>query len=610
VRIAALIAILTLALGLRLAYLNQVVALPFFDHPIGESAEHLKSAARIAGGELIPTRPFFYASVFYPYFLAAVLGLPGGSLALVALLQILAGVLLVFLIARLGERVFGPAAGLVAAGLAALYGPLAFLEADILGIVWGLVFLVAALLGCLSWSASARSPRRGIPMRLLGAGLALGLAATERLNLVALVPLIAIWCATRTPRRLRAAGALLMGALLPLAAVGVLNHRAAGDWVPLATSRGVNLWIGNHPGADGTYAEPWAAEHPEFAARHTELEEASIAMAERLTGRTLTPEQASSYWAGRALDHARQHPLATLAVTARKVALLLNAAEIPNHLNYEFLRERAPALRALPIGFAVVLPLALLGWAVPLGGRRREARGLLLLTLLGIGASILPFFVTERYRAPMLPLVIVLAGAGVVCMGRWVIRREAASLRRLAWSGCAALALLLVSLAPLTRPLRSRDWWMFAQAYEARGDWKSAAGAYRAALAEEGDDGELLNNLAQAYRRMGRPDLAEAALRTAIRVAPGLALPHRNLGMLLIGRGALAEAAVELEASLRLEPDDPRTLGALAALSAERGDLAGAARRFARARAIAPGDASIARLERDYLGAGPEPRPR
>src|SRR5882672_10981834 len=68
------------AFALRLFYLNQIVALPPFDHPVGDSAIYLKRANEIASGSWLPTRPFFYGSMLYPYFLAGVLELSGDRL--------------------------------------------------------------------------------------------------------------------------------------------------------------------------------------------------------------------------------------------------------------------------------------------------------------------------------------------------------------------------------------------------------------------------------------------------------------------------------------------------------------------------------------------------
>lgn len=483
-----------------------------------------------------------------------------------------------------------------------------------MGSVWGLLGIATAMLLCVRWSE--RSPQTEVRWTgLLLAGLALGSAAAERPNLVLLLPAIAGWCVWRTfriasgagasrprlPALLRPAVAIGAGACLPLLLVTVLNFTASGEWIPLATSRGLNLYIGNHPGAVGTYDEPWAASAAEFNARHSELEDSSLLMASKLAGRTLTPEQASGLWTAKALDYIRSHPGQTAAVTARKAALLLNNAEVPNHLNFTFLRERAPALWLMPVGFGVVFALAVAGVGFLWAERRRRGDLVLLLLVAAVaGASVLPFFVTERYRAPLVPSLLVLAGAGAGAIAHRLRRPRSWTPRALRVLG-AATAAACFSIIPLSRPYLSRDYWMFAQAYAARGDLPAAAHAYEAAVQAGGDDGELLNNLGLTYRALGRRDRAEAALRRATRVAPALAYPHKNLGMLLISNAKPAEAMAELTAAARIEPDDAETQAAIGALYAERGDRTAAAAAFARSRRLAPGDARLARLIRHYL---------
>src|SRR6185503_8493011 len=124
----ALGAVLAVALVARLFYLQQFAALPIFDQPVGDSAAHLKRAAEIAQGHLLPSHPFYYCSIFYPYFLAVVLGVFHGSLLTVATLQVLAGVIVVALLAHSARMLFGIGVGLATGLLAALYGPSAFFE--------------------------------------------------------------------------------------------------------------------------------------------------------------------------------------------------------------------------------------------------------------------------------------------------------------------------------------------------------------------------------------------------------------------------------------------------------------------------------------------------
>src|SRR5262245_49289869 len=110
--------------------------LPFFDQPIGDSAIYLSRAREITGGQWLPVQPFFYGSVLYPYYLALLLGPMHGSILTVVFSQVLAGLLLVAALGLLTRRLFGITAGIASAFLTAFYGPLAFMEADVLGVVW------------------------------------------------------------------------------------------------------------------------------------------------------------------------------------------------------------------------------------------------------------------------------------------------------------------------------------------------------------------------------------------------------------------------------------------------------------------------------------------
>jgi len=601
----ALAAILALALAGRFLYLLQVAALPFFDQPVGDSAVHLRRAGEIARGMFLPAQPFYYCSIFYPYFLAVALALFRGSVFAVCAIQVLAGVALVGLLATLARRLYGSSAGLATGLLTALYGPFAFLEADVLGVVWGQLALVLAIMACVRWAdgdAPARAPRVGL---LVLAGLAFGLAGVERPNLLLVAVLAAAWCAARAGLRRALAPVLAVAAAtaLPVALVLALNVAGTGQWVPLTVSSGINLSLGYHAGADGTFEEPWERSATQFAARHTDPGEAMIARASQETGRAMTGQQASDYWRDKALEFIRTHPGEAAAITLRKAALMLNGIEVPNHLDYAFIRERAPALWLMPVGFGGVLVLAVVGFGAARERRRRADAWLLLLVAAGVFASVLPFTVADRYRAPMVPALLVAAGAGVVALVRLVRDpRERARPRTLAVLGAALLA-VLVSMVPLVRPLRGRDEWMFAQAWMARGNLPAAIAAYEAAVREEGRNGELLNNLAMAYRAAGDRARAEATLRRAIAADPGLSYPHKNLGMLLIVRGAPDSALAELYQAQRIEPDDAEAAAAIGALLAERGDRAAAAAAFARARALAPGDPRLRALIEHYSAA-------
>lgn len=678
-RRAHLLIVLLVALLLRVLYLNQVAALPFFDRPFGDSAVHLARDAEIRQGSFLPERPFFYGSPLYPYFLAAVLSLPRGGYYLVCFVQIVAGVLGIYLVSRAARRIFGRRAGGAAAVLGALYGPFAFLEADLLGAVWALLVLSAALAWMARfWSleqashrqeADTRAPRAVAARYLIGSGVALGFAASERPNLILLVPVIGAWAAWTAWRSVRtgsalgaatvaiaqrgssagasvteempegaaarsarseagregqtrthastlailSAGLLLTGALAGLAPVLLLDRAASGRWTFLNTSTGINLYIGNNPRAEGTFDEPWSGESPQFTAGNTNLETSSLAMASRLAGKDLSSEEASSFWTRKALEFIRAEPTAFIRVTLRKAALLWNSEEVSNHLTFAFLRKEVPALLAMPIGFGTLAPLAVVG--LVLGGldpRRRAGAALLALTSAGCALSVLPFFVADRYRAPMVPALLAAGGAGAAALVRVLLRRRAGLDGKLGAAAAAGLLLGALSHLPLIEPDMARGHALLAQAYRLKGDLPAARLEYESAVAASGADGVVLNNLAQVQRAMGMRAEAEEGFRRAIRAEPRLSYPHKNLAWLLLEREAVDEALEELRLAASLDPEDPEPPGALAELLAGMGDETEAAAAYTKARRLDPDDPRLARLAEKfpYLEAGRLTSPR
>ncbi len=614
-----LLAVLVLGLLARILYVGQVATLPFFQEPVGDSARYLLRAREILSGDLIGDRPFFYGGVLYPYLLAPILKASGGSLYPVALAQALAGCALALVLYALvlraaregGEASAGPI-GLAAAGIALLYGPLAFLEADLLATSWGLLGQMGA--AWLLLAARALPPGARAGLAWAGAGVCLGLSASERPNLVALLPVAAGWAAlfprgiarpggasgaiaaAATPRagtraRVAAAGLVLAGGASIVGLVSGINYAASGRWVLLTTSGGINFYIGNHEGARGSYDEPWSADQPAFTAEHTDLEESSVLMAGRLAGRRLDAVEASAFWLAEGLRFLREHPAEAARLYARKAALLFGAREIPNHLDFEFIRGLAPALWLMPLGFGLVAPLGLYALLSPSTRRLLDPPAAALLALLVAvpALTVLPFFVADRYRIAAVPPLIVLAAFGAVDLAGRLARpmeRRAATL--------ALACLVLLGLA-LSRPRaafdRSRDHWMLAQAYKKQGRHPEAATAYGRALEESPSNPALLNNLGVLLGMMGDERGAERRYREAIAADGTFTLPHRNLGLLLMRRGDPHAAFEHLaRAEEAAGGSDVEVARALAVVYVARGDREEALRRARRVLEQRPGD--------------------
>ena len=604
----------------RVLYLGEVSALPFFSDPVGDSARYLERARAILAGDLVGDRPFFYGGIFYPYMVAINLRLFGANLYPICLAQAMAGCLLALVLHRFTLAAAGPGISrettekiaLIAATICLFYGPFAFLESDLLMISWTLLLTMTAALLLLR----ARSVHTGGPgavARAAASGLCLGLAASERPNLIALVPALVLWVVWFWPgrNRLRAAAALTLGACLVVFSVAALNHAASGRWVMLTTSSGINFYIGNHPGARGTFDEPWSETDPDFTARHPDLEEASVTMASRLARRELDPVQASDFWFARGFDYVSTHSGETAALLLRKMLLFWNAAELPNHLNFSFMRASTRFLWLMPLSFGLVAPLALYGAVYP-GARKLidpSACALLAILVLVPMVTVLPFFVADRYRAPVVPPLIVAAAFGAAAV---LGRLSSAVTRRVACLHLLCLILAGVAMAvPLTRFDQSRDHWLLAQAYKKQGRLPEAVASYREALESSPDKAaaaQIHNNLGVALAQLGQTQEARWQYQQAMTLVPEASLAHRNLGLLMMldGPGASGEAASHLLVAEKADPEDLEVARALAALSLATGDHEGARQRALKVLAAVPDDPG-ARAVLSAAGEAPTP---
>src|SRR5262249_35607708 len=125
-------------------------------------------------------------------------------------------------------------------------------------------------------------------------------------------------------------------------------------------------------------------------------------------------------------DWMRHAPAAAVLLMLKKLVLFLRAEEIPTNINYNFVKEFLPFLSGT-ISFGVLFPLSVAGmiaiFLVP--ARRRDSRSLLLLLLVTVYAlSVVIFFVGDRYRLPIVPLLAIFAGYGLDFTLRTIRQRK------------------------------------------------------------------------------------------------------------------------------------------------------------------------------------------
>jgi tetratricopeptide (TPR) repeat protein len=544
----AYLVLFALALGVRLVYLAQAHSVPTLQVPLGDAHSYFEWSARIAAGEWWRGRVFYQAPL-YPYFLALVRLTGGVPIAHILVAQAILGSLACVLLALAGTRLLDRRTGLVAGFLLALYAPAIFYDGLIQKTVLDTV-LLSALLACLA--TAQQGPRPG---RWLGAGLLLGLFCLTRENALLLVPVLPAWLLWRfrdraLDQRLAWIGWSALGLVLALAPVTFRNYAIGHELVVTTYQLGPNLYMGNNPAAGGHYVplRP-GREDPAFEATD------AIELAEAARGKHLSMREVSDYWVGRALGFVRDDPWRWLALTGRKLLLLLNATEIMDVEEFETHARASFVLRALGwlLNFGTLLPLAAAGlWLTRREGERLRLLQVVLITLF---AGMLPFFVFGRYRFPLVPPLAVLAAAALVAVADGVRTRKFSTLAPAA--GLAAAAAVIAWL-----PLVSRT------------NQEAAASV----------------NEGAAAAKLGRFEDALALEDHAIRLAPGLVQAHYQRAATLARMGRVDEALREYERVLELDPANEIALVDLTRLATAQGrssDSEAAVRR-----AVASGAAS------------------
>lgn len=313
--------------------------------------------------------------------------------------------------------------------------------------------------------------------------------------------------------------AVLAAAALVIAPVTLRNRVVADEWVLVTDSGGLNFFLGNGPGAEGTFRIP--PEVPAATSAQT-LFRAFRDVAERAEGRRLTARDLDGYWFSRTLAHVRRHPLAWARLLLEKSWLFWNAREIPNTEDYTFVRRLNPVLGLPLIQFSAVAPLALLGTLLWLTrGRRGEA------LVAGINATfmaaLVAFFIVARYRVPALPGLII---AAVGCVRALARAARARSTKALALGAIALVATLpVVFTAKVPKPFDD-EWYKLGVAYHRQGRLTEAEHAYQQALRIEPDHLSAHKNRALLREALGDAAIARAEWQAVLRIARATSRPQ------------------------------------------------------------------------------------
>jgi Flp pilus assembly protein TadD/4-amino-4-deoxy-L-arabinose transferase-like glycosyltransferase len=539
--------VFAVALALRLTYLVDFREVPYFHHPVGDSLVYHARALAIVAGDWIGREAYFHSSPLYPYFLALVYKIFGVNFTALIVVQFVIGsvtCVLIYLLARRAAPRSTSAPALAGFGAAA-YRTLVFMDGEVLMETLVLFFSCASIL-LMTFLKPPGEDEEGTAWRgwrrflaAWGAGVLLGLAGLGRPNILVFAPFAAVWIVTGfrwsfSARGIPAAVLFALGCVLAVAPITLRNYAVSKDFVLVSSNAGVNFYIGNNETAEGIYALP-----PNSGLDNTRLYLSSREAAEAATGRSnMKPSEVSRYWASQGWKFIKEQPGKAAGLWWRKFRLFWNWYEVPNHLNQYFVaRTYALFLFFLVVKFTLAASLAIMAVFLFIASRRtwpifRLYVGFVLVYMV----FLLPFFVTERYRLPVVPFLVVLAALGV-----WHLW-EAGRRRRWRRVGIA-VAIALVVAVFVSRPMLNYDF----------GFDHVVMGCVYSDLATEKPD-----NAADLIQK------AIVEFKTGIELRPLSVDGHYNLGVAYERIGYYSGAVRELEMAAALQPTHPSASKALA----------------------------------------------
>ncbi|MEP6810874.1 MAG: tetratricopeptide repeat protein [Chthoniobacterales bacterium] len=606
-RIAGVIFAAVLALRfLALSRSMSIAALPGG----GDIAFYTHWAQRILAGELTDGRAF-YALPLYAFWLAGLFAIFGVGAFVPALLQCAAdagtAVFLYQITARLLQETqvlvtaetgggrrgrgvpFGQIAGVVAAAGWAFFLPAQAFAIVLMPTTLGVFvywFLVSRII------LRAEPPGKGTSLCW---GLLLGVTAMAVATILFLLPLLLaalVWRWNSSPGRtwkisvVRAAF-LILGVAAGTSPCFLHNRFVAKDSVFLSAHSGINFWIGNNADANG---------YPHFGglrAGQAEMLEDSVAQAEKAAGKPLQRGEVSAYWSGKAQAYIAGDVVGWFRLLGRKIWNFWNAFEYDDLSVFSNLREQGVIFPGIRFGLVSALALA----AIPILSFRLSASRWILAAIGLQMVSLLPVFITERYRLAAVPGLLIVAVLGISQFWEFCARRQ---IRMSVVYGLLLIAsTALISWSPTDPALWALDPYNAGRGALQANDLPLAERKLALAHAYVPDNPEINLALGNLWLAEGDRERARQSYRDALAVQPQHKSALNNLGVMALEDRDFLTAQDYLQRSLRADPENGKSHYLLAKTFLGLGDRDRARLEIERALQLNPAQVEFLELQKE-----------
>jgi tetratricopeptide (TPR) repeat protein len=569
--IGIIIGIFVLAFAVRFIYLQEMKSSPLFDTPTMDAEYHDQWAQSILKGEDFTNGVFFRAPL-YPYFLAAVYKLFGHNYFAARLIQFIIGSLSCVLVYLLGRKVFNRRVAIIAGVMASLYGVLIYYEGELLLPVLEVFLNLLFIFACIK-------ARERVSYKLwFLSGLLLGLSALVRPNILLVGAALFIWIVlkpnsqdkirfprARSKKSLLYPVYLVLGAILLILPITLRNYIKGHDFVLISSQGGMNFYIGNNPKSDGA-----TAIFPGGSATWWGSYEDAVRLAEKKEGRPLKPSEISGFWYKEGLGFALNQPFQFLKLMLKKFALFWNGNELSNNRDFYFFARSAPILKPLiwifiiyfPFGFIAVLALTgVILFHLKSSFRvvkERDYAQLLEIFIFVYMLSVILFFVTARYRVPVLPILLIFAAFALERFYFTLKHRGFLEFGKYLLVLVIILVLVNIRIPGYSTANPGQAYYTLGVVYAKKGNMTMAEEEYRKAVSYNPGLGNAYANLASIYGDQGKHDVALEYYQKALENGADSAIVYYNLGVEYYNQGLLDQALEDCKTSLYLREDDPK----------------------------------------------------
>jgi len=575
--------IVLLAIIARIVFCVQWHATPYGASPQLDALAYDQWAQDIAQGHLWHGRAF-YQSPLFPYILGLLYAIFGHSLWIPSLFNAVIGAATCVLLSFITFEIFGAAAAIATGILAAFYTPFIFYTAPVMK--EPLVLFLFTLFVFIAYRALKTNSLK----LYIWSGICLGICAIARGNVLLLAPVVpCLLYFERKPLRFKHSAVFVLGIALAILPVTLHNAIASHDFVLLTYQGGFNAYIGHGPAATGTsYVFPsGVTSNP----AEEEFDVARIAVAD--VGHPLQPSEVSGWWAKKALDYALENPRHEWRLLIDKVIAFWSNNEPFDNYNMPFIEKHFDMIVSWPLPcFGLIVGLAVFAVLLSRREQRNDIRFFLSLTFAYM-LTLLPFYMTDRYRLPVLVFLLPLAGAAVPAAMRCFKEKQ---FRRLGMVAAAAIVVFGLTLWPVSADSKDEafNWGTLCSIYEDQGyhipaiwaldnavvinphnvgadAWiKTAEAMDHLGRRQEAED--LLENTTKSYPQdgslwynFGRMKFIDgdyaaafAAFQKTIELTPTFALGYRGLAAIYDHYGDRPKAIDITRQGLAIDPSDPR----------------------------------------------------